>query len=197
MQAYSAPLPPHLPDSPDIIRLEPAPSIGIDEIRRVQAFLSRKPIHSSHNTVIIRQAEKLTLPAQHAFLKTLEEPPAGSQIFLVTAHPDSLLPTVLSRCTSVQDNKPVAGEPELSPTQHLLDQILSATAGQRLFLMESQKFTRDSALEFLDHLEYFLHQQIRSGSPVTINYSLLTETRKYLSANVSVRLALSHLFLNL
>jgi len=147
--------------------------------------------------LIIRQAEKLTLPAQHAFLKTLEEPPAGSQIFLVTAHPDSLLPTVLSRCTSVQDNKPVAGEPELSPTQQLLDQILSATAGQRLFLMESQKFTRDSALEFLDHLEYFLHQQIRSGSPVTINYSLLTETRKFLAANVSVRLALSHLFLNL
>ena len=39
--------------------------------------------------------------AMNAFLKTLEEPPAESHIVLVTSRPDSLLPTVLSRCRAV------------------------------------------------------------------------------------------------
>jgi DNA polymerase-3 subunit delta' len=46
----------------------------------------------------MREADRLTLPAQNALLKTLEEPPAGTTIIMTAQEPMALLPTVLSRC---------------------------------------------------------------------------------------------------
>ncbi|MDP7347864.1 MAG: hypothetical protein QF735_06515 [Phycisphaeraceae bacterium] len=55
-----------------------------------------------HNKVfIIDEAELLDAPGQNALLKTLEEPPAGTYIMLVTASEDQLLPTIRSRCQRV------------------------------------------------------------------------------------------------
>jgi DNA polymerase-3 subunit delta' len=55
-----------------------------------------------HNKVfIIDEAELLDLYGQNALLKTLEEPPPGTYIFLVTTQEERLLPTIRSRCQRV------------------------------------------------------------------------------------------------
>jgi DNA polymerase-3 subunit delta' len=51
---------------------------------------------------IIDEAERLDLPGQNALLKTLEEPPPSTYLFLVTARPERLLPTIWSRCQHVR-----------------------------------------------------------------------------------------------
>jgi DNA polymerase III delta prime subunit len=51
--------------------------------------------------VILDDAHRMTEEAENAFLKTLEEPPAGTHLILVTSEPLSLLPTTLSRCALV------------------------------------------------------------------------------------------------
>ena len=64
-------------NQPDIITIthaKPA-SIGVDEIRRMRADLQIKPYSNARKIYIIPDAEKLTLQAQNALLKTLEEPP--------------------------------------------------------------------------------------------------------------------------
>jgi DNA polymerase III gamma/tau subunit len=71
---------------------------GIEEVRQVTATVSRKPYQSKSISVILTSAEELSLEAQNALLKTLEEPPGNAQIFLLTNHPQKLLPTVTSRC---------------------------------------------------------------------------------------------------
>jgi DNA polymerase-3 subunit delta' len=48
--------------------------------------------------VIINEADALVEQAQHALLKTLEEPPPSSIFLLVSSLPDALLTTVRSRC---------------------------------------------------------------------------------------------------
>ncbi|MSR05269.1 MAG: DNA polymerase III subunit delta' [Phycisphaerales bacterium] len=50
---------------------------------------------------IIDEAELLDADGQNAMLKTLEEPPAGTTIVLVTQQEDRLLPTIRSRCQRV------------------------------------------------------------------------------------------------
>ncbi|MEX0652778.1 MAG: DNA polymerase III subunit, partial [Phycisphaeraceae bacterium] len=50
---------------------------------------------------IVDEAELLNLAGQNALLKTLEEPPAGTTLMLVTASEDRLLPTIRSRCQRV------------------------------------------------------------------------------------------------
>jgi len=55
-----------------------------------------------HNKVfIIDEAELLDQTGQNALLKTLEEPPPGTFIFLITSHEDRLLTTIRSRCQRV------------------------------------------------------------------------------------------------
>ncbi len=72
-------------------------SIGIDKIRKIKIFLSRKPIYSPLRTVIINEADRLTLEAQNALLKIAEEPSILSLIILVLPNPEALFSTLTSR----------------------------------------------------------------------------------------------------
>ena len=72
--------------------------IGIDRIRELKRFASLQPAQGRAKVAIIDEAPALTVPAQNALLKTLEEPPPRSFVILVAASPDALLPTVRSRC---------------------------------------------------------------------------------------------------
>jgi len=72
-------------------------AISIETILELQRKISLKPVASSKKIVIIEEASRMTLDAQNAFLKTLEEPPAYLLFFLI-AQRESLLPTILSRC---------------------------------------------------------------------------------------------------
>ena len=57
-----------------------------------------RPFEARRRVVIIDEADAMLAPAQSALLKTLEEPPSASIFILVSSLPDSLLPTVSSRC---------------------------------------------------------------------------------------------------
>ena len=77
-------------------------SIKIKQIRQVISDVSRKPFESGYKIVIIDDAGKMTVDAQDAFLKTLEEPPENTIFVLLVENHHSLLPTVLSRCQVFQ-----------------------------------------------------------------------------------------------
>ena len=57
-----------------------------------------KPYYGPKKIYIINECEKMTVQAQNALLKTLEEPPAYGVILLLTTNVEALLPTILSRC---------------------------------------------------------------------------------------------------
>lgn len=89
---------------PDIINIthEKPNSIGIENIRsQLIDDVAIKPYCSSYKIYIISEAEKLTLQAQNALLKTIEEPPAYAVILLLTNNMDALLPTITSRCVKL------------------------------------------------------------------------------------------------
>lgn len=63
------------------------------------AYLAAKLGHGK--VFIVDEAELLNPAGQNALLKTLEEPPAGTTLILVTANEDRLLPTIRSRCMRI------------------------------------------------------------------------------------------------
>jgi len=85
---------------PDVLVVEPGDSgnIKMEPIRDAIDRTGFKPFEGRRRVVIIDEADALVPGAQNALLKTLEEPPPSSIFILVTARPDSLLPTVRSRC---------------------------------------------------------------------------------------------------
>jgi len=84
---------------PDLQILEEPSSIT--EIREIISKLSRKPFQSAKSSIILAECEKLSIEAQNALLKTLEEPPGDSDIYLLIANKELLLPTITSRCQSI------------------------------------------------------------------------------------------------
>ena len=93
---------PHLENAPDCIRVKPeGNSIKRAQITNLQSDIVIKP-HKKYKIYIIDKAEKMTLEAQNALLKTLEEPPEYAIIILVTNNKEGLLPTIRSRCEIVK-----------------------------------------------------------------------------------------------
>jgi DNA polymerase-3 subunit delta' len=78
-------------------------SISIKSIReRVLDLVGYRPFEGQRRVFIIDPADALSLQAQDALLKTLEEPPPATVLILISAYPDSLRPTVVSRCRRVR-----------------------------------------------------------------------------------------------
>lgn len=76
-------------------------SIGIDQIHSLSSQLALKSTAGGVRVLIVRDADLLTLEAQNAFLKTLEEPPIDTLIILTAHERSRLLPTIVSRCRIV------------------------------------------------------------------------------------------------
>ena len=83
-------------------------AIGIELIRQLEHFLSLKvPLQNDYNrAVIIADSHLLTIEAQNALLKTLEEPPDGTIIILTASQEKALLPTVRSRAVTMNVRRP-------------------------------------------------------------------------------------------
>lgn len=88
---------------PDIITVtHEKASIGVDDIRiQVNNDIGIKPYSSPYKIYIIDDADKMTEQAQNALLKTIEEPPQYAIIMLLTGNANRLLPTILSRCVTL------------------------------------------------------------------------------------------------
>ena len=90
---------------PDIIRVqhEKPNSIGVEDVReQVIGDVMIKPYSSPYKIYIIAEADKMTVQAQNALLKTIEEPPAYAVIFLLVENADTLLATIRSRCVMLK-----------------------------------------------------------------------------------------------
>jgi len=94
----------HPENSPDYIDVFPnGNSVKVDQIRKLQSDIIIKP-HNKYKIYILNNAEKMTVEAQNALLKTLEEPPQYAIIILVTNNKEALLDTIKSRCDIVKFN---------------------------------------------------------------------------------------------
>lgn len=87
---------------PDLHLLEPDGAfIKIDQVRQLQRELSLRPYEAPFKSCIIEDADRFNQASGNSLLKTLEEPPGNALIILLTSNPDSLLPTIRSRCQAL------------------------------------------------------------------------------------------------
>jgi len=188
-------------------------SITIAAVRDFQKRLLLLPFTSPYTAGIISQAHKLTVEAQNALLKTLEEPPPHARILLETDNASVLLPTIISRCQPVDLGPPDAGdETRMKNIDTLLQQVLSADTGNRLRILEQALHTREDTQHFVDDAIGFLRSCItEQAKPVskdnkdritvsasdaaTLLRRFLT-AKKQLTANVNYRLVGDHIFLS-
>src|SRR5213083_3757950 len=75
--------------------------IVIAQIRELEHALQMRASNGRRKVAIIPDADRLIAQAANAFLKTLEEPPKDSLLLLLSALPEALPETILSRCIAI------------------------------------------------------------------------------------------------
>ena len=98
----------------DLLWVEPEKKsriISVDQVRNLQARVFQTSFEGGWRSCVIMAADRMGREAANAFLKTLEEPPGKCVFFLLTNSPQSLLPTILSRCQHLS----LTGEDERLP----------------------------------------------------------------------------------
>ncbi len=96
--------------------------IPVDDIRDLNAFFALRPALGGWRVGVIDSLDELNRFGANALLKTLEEPPPKSVLFLISHRGRQVLPTIRSRCRTLR----------LSPLSATdTDQVLAAQAGDR------------------------------------------------------------------
>lgn len=131
-------------------------SIKDEEIFQLQSRLNKKPYWGNRNIAIIENADTMTLRAQNRLLKTLEEPPAGTVIILLSENIENLAQTILSRAIIYRLNSLHVAEGD-----NMTDQVVRVAEmllRKRPFYeivkgLEAYIGAKETAYEFLDVLE--------------------------------------------
>jgi DNA polymerase III subunit delta' len=126
---------------------EKARNIPVDSIRAMERRLVTRPTLGSRRVVIIDPADDLEKSAANAFLKSLEEPPAGTFFLLVTHRPGRILPTIRSRCRLLRF-APLGSE---AIDSVLRDLSPESDAAARAAAIVAADGSPGVALAFLDH----------------------------------------------
>lgn len=185
-------------------------TIGIEEIRNLQKTLFLKPLKKEgRKATIIKNAESLTVEAQNALLRVLEEPPPDTFIILITVNIDLLLTTILSRCKIIdlKDEAPIS-EKEISQYLDLLISLPTTRVGERLKLAENASKTKEEAIIFLEKLIISTRRQLiknvldKKESVLISQYlnlliSFNKTYAKLCTTNANPRLTLENLLLNM
>lgn len=186
---------------PDVYWLgedEKSKSIKIEEVRNISGWVSLKPYEGEWKVFIVCEAERLTVEAQNALLKTLEEPPAHTVFCLLAQSKDNLLETIRSRSFEIRlcpEDSVSGNEPEVSESfgkkkwEDFFEEYQSAPRNELTGLLDSM----------MARFRYMLERSAKSGKPderpaawlKTIE--MLYETKAALDGNANQKLALTRL----
>lgn len=129
-----------------IERDEGKQEITVDQARKLPHFFSQTTAEGGWRVVIIDEAERMNRSTMNGILKSLEEPPENTVLFLITHTAGRLLPTIASRCQTMKflplppdQVSKVVGHFNLStPSKHLetLKTYAAGSPGTLLNLVE-------------------------------------------------------------
>lgn len=193
-------------------------SITIEMAHDVVDSLSKKANRAdTTRVVIIESAERMTIPAQNALLKLIEEPPAKTIFLLLLSNGKGVLPTIKSRSQLIYI-RPVDGLPELARGRAGLmkgpdiisdkylkiqkdihdtaQEILSSSSFERMLLVDKLATDKNQA-EIIDWLAYLVSRQARNQNATSQPLQSVQNYFIYSNANVANKHALTEMMIRL
>lgn len=186
----------------------PAFSIGIEDIKNLQGRLYLKPIKSAMKVCLIQDAQFLTIEAQNAMLKFLEEPPLNTLIILTASTKEIFLQTILSRCKTIElPETKLLTEGEKEELHQQIDELSSLTISDGLIKAESLAKNKDRTLNWLEEMVLVLREKIlnavaEGSREKTVQYAyylkLFQKTHQTVkTTNINLRFTLENLLIAL
>lgn len=193
-------------------RLELTPheklSVGVADVRAFIQQLSLSPRSEGGIAGIIPEAALLTVEAQQALLKTIEEPPPHVVLYIGAGSESQLLPTIVSRCQVIPLTDPDTAftAEELSQCAQDLQDIRTDNRGARIAAIGALGKTKDDTKRWIDCaivtcraalLTEATDEQRRrqDGLSVRVLLHALLEAKRLAVNNVNPTQLLEHIFL--
>ncbi|MBI2020268.1 hypothetical protein HYS94_02500 [Candidatus Daviesbacteria bacterium] len=179
---------------PDVLYFNADSKLGIAEARKIKEHFSLKPYSAKGRAVVLEDASNLTIEAQNALLKTLEELPKEGLFILGVDNESKLLPTIISRCQVIHI-------PEVSsyPTPGVgiyiadIERLLRISIEERFEYIEKLKDREEFLYALVNYFHKNLASHIQSGSTDFIKELLQAE--EWANQNVNIRAILEYLML--
>lgn len=178
-------------NNPDILLIDESSGWGIDQIRKINNFLSQKPFSHQSKIVVILETQNLNTESQNALLKNLEEPGINNYLILSTNKIKSILPTILSRCFTVKisEKSKFENKKRIEITENLTkDLALSEKLGK----------DKEGILPMLENELYIYQQELIKNPNQKTKYLLekIIKAIEMINSNVDPRNALDFIFLS-
>ncbi len=200
----------------DVLVIEPGKdsgrkvkSIKNEQIERLQERLLKKPFEGDRNIAIISGADTITARGFNRLLKTIEEPPEGTVIMLLSENSMILPQTIRSRCIHVRMDYSEKNLFEKGKNE-ALDVIMLMIDGDYFYkskqLVENFAKEREEAFILLDAMEIEYREILLGKNPdykrFTKDYifkavEYIEETRREIQKNVNHLYALKKMILNI
>ncbi len=187
------------PDVTAVVRLPNksgtlAANIVVGQIRQLSGDAQILPNEADGKVYIFPEADRLNLQAQNAFLKLLEEPPAGVMFLLCVADPASLLPTVRSRCGELR--LPGGAAAPSDRAGELAEGYLEAIGSPLELLRTCQAMEKLSIAELKEVVEHIMERaptRFRDADRLAHLERFLMRAAEYLAANIGVKTVAGYL----
>lgn len=180
---------------PDLLYLGDSEKLGVEAAKKIRQHLSLRPYSAKGRGVVLESAHNLTMDAQNALLKTLEEPPLEAVIILGVDKEDSLLPTVLSRCEVVrlEETERQSGK-EIKKFDQDIEKLIGLSIPGRFTFIEKL----EEKEEFLGELIQYFREKLKKEPKKYLKISkLLLEAEEWKKSNVNIRAILEYLMLEM
>jgi hypothetical protein len=172
-------------------------TIGINQIKSEMLPIYLRPHNNHKQALIIHDADRLTIEAQNAILKSLEEPPSQTIFILIAENIQNLLPTIISRCIieNIENNTN-----SIQNNFSLLD-LKKMSFGTALLEIDKIVSTKEDAINLIDCTIYSIHELIKTGkdkfldlSSLILLYNKCIETKIKLNVNVSFKHCIDEIY---
>lgn len=182
---------------PDVLFLDNE-KLGVEQSKQIREFLSIKPYSAKGRVVFILHADNLSLDAQNALLKTLEEPPLYATIVLAVENEQRLLPTIHSRCQMIYLDENENGDRQTTKSinkesNDQIEKLIKANLSERFQYIEKV----DDKESLFQSLFAYYHERLKKDPDVVQTVKTLLEVEKWHKANGNIRAILEYIMLRM
>lgn len=195
---------------PDVLLFPHDSKLGVEQAKKIKEHFSLKPYSAKGRVGILEDGLTLTVEAQNALLKTIEELPTNALFIMGTPSESKLLPTILSRCEIIHLKNPTSHHFPTSEAGYEKDieKLLNSTIEQRFEYIEKLKDKEG----FLHSLMLFFHKLLQTkytnsypighktvsdSETLRVFLKELLQVEEWAKHNVNIRAILEYLMLKM
>ena len=146
------------PDFHSLVPESKSRRITTEQMRELEGKIHIRSLRGGAKAVSIADADRLVPAAANAFLKTLEEPPSGTHIFLQSEQPEQLLETILSRCVLVTLRAPDNMPP--SPSELAVAKLIHSFFNEKQPTLSGGLWLAQQLQELLGKMKQSLNEEM-------------------------------------